>query len=86
MSPLQPPHPLPQKKGFEEDLKNSEKKSPSKELQKQTNNYFNLAQDLEELPDLNEDEFSPSSLQAPARAEIVKKPANLPMIQVPVVL
>ncbi len=41
-----------------------------------------LSQDLDELPDLDDEDFSSNSAQAPARTEIVKKPANLPMVQV----
>jgi len=43
--------------------------------------YF-FSQDLDELPDLDDEDFSSNSPQAPARTEIVKKPANLPMVQV----
>jgi hypothetical protein len=41
-----------------------------------------LSQDLDELPDLDDEDFTSNSAQAPARTEIVKKPANLPMVQV----
>jgi hypothetical protein len=47
------------------------------------NTYIqSFSQDLDELPDLDDEDFSSNSAQAPARTEIVKKPANLPMVQV----
>jgi hypothetical protein len=51
-------------------------------LIKRSQNLLSFSQDLDELPDLDDEDFSSNSAQAPARTEIVKKPANLPMVQV----
>ncbi len=56
--------------------------APKKYSQILNTYILSLSQDLDELPDLDDEDFSSNSAQAPARTEIVKKPANLPMVQV----